>query len=166
MSDRVKQNAMAKTTVTPKTPATQPKTSPTDAERLAKVEKRLDKVDPSTARKIANWTARKVGTAAVTGAGLVGAYNYALRPSPDSYQEFLDKKRAERDAAEQAELEKDEQENAGNNQSANPSGTDSTPTPINQTNTDSDNPFDALKTNESSDDLERVRYLTKYNGNK
>ena len=143
---------------------TTPKTSPTDAEWKAKVDKRLDKVDPSIGRKVANWTAKTAGTAAAIGGGTYGGWQAvkkaAFSPADDSpHSNKLDKNDyTNKWKAAQAEKEKQEAEADAKSQEQNlnlhsrPQSTD----------TDNGGTFSKDTFKESSTELERVKYLTKY----
>lgn len=114
-------------------------------------------------QSFANKMAWKAGKTAAVGAGIAGTGMYWLRPDPSTYSTYLAKQKADRDAAEKAEQEKEEQEKSNSTDSSTADSTSTSTTPINTDNdTDNGNPFGALKTNESSDELARVKQLIGY----
>jgi hypothetical protein len=143
------------------TPAPTPKTSPTDAERIANLEKQ---VNPSIGRKVANWAAKTAGTtAAIGGTAYVGwpaVKKYAFSPADDSpHTNKYDKSDyTTKWKAAQAEKEKQEAEADAKSQEQNlnlhsrPQSTD----------TDNGGTFSRDTFKESSTELERVKYLTQY----
>lgn len=154
MSDRVKQNAMNKST-------TQPKTSATDTERISNLEKRVDKVDPSIGKKVANWATKKATDLAVTGALGYGAYKGAekLAFSPDDSGPFSTKADNSDFAKQYDAARAEKQKQDADNNAQKPENNTSTPQ---STDTDNGSMFSKDTFKESSTELERVKYLMGY----
>jgi hypothetical protein len=146
-------------------PAITPKTSPTDSERISKLEKQ---VNPSFGTKVANYAKGVAATTAGLGAlGGIGYYagapavkKYAFSPADDSpHTNKYDKSDyTTKWKAAQAEKEKQEAEADAKSQEQNlnlhsrPQSTD----------TDNGGTFSRDTFKESSTELERVKYLTQY----
>ena len=120
-------------------------------------------------QSFANKMAWKAGKTAAVGTALAGTGMYWLGPNPSTYSTYLAKQKADRDAAEKAEQEKEEEQGkpdstqSSTTDSSTADSTSNSATPINTDNdTDNGNPFGALKTNESSDELARVKQLIGY----